>query len=128
MPQSGSVLVVDAEATILDLLLEILTDAGYVAYSAPPGEALAMMLRYPPALLLLDIRPPSMDDVELIAQVRAAGLATTSIVVMTTAPRLLSETIVCLPKPFDLDDLFACVARYVQPIATEPALLALSAQ
>ena len=31
------ILVVDDEPTIVDLLIEILTDAGYVAYSMPPG-------------------------------------------------------------------------------------------
>jgi hypothetical protein len=42
------------------------------------------------------------------------------IVVMTTAPDagaalLIPGSIECLAKPFNLDDLLACVARYVQP-------------
>jgi two-component system, OmpR family, alkaline phosphatase synthesis response regulator PhoP len=119
--RTGSILVIDQESTIVDLLIEILTDAGYVAYSAPDGaRALAAIARYPPALLLLDIQRPDMDGAALIAQVREVELATMPIVVMTTAPRgadplLVSESIECLAKPFDLDDLLACVARYVQP-------------
>jgi DNA-binding response OmpR family regulator len=52
--------------------------------------------------------------------VRATSLATVPIVVMTTAPGdaellLAQESIECLAKPFDLNDLLACIARYVQP-------------
>jgi len=31
------------------------------------------------------------------------------------APLLVPGRIECLDKPFDLDDLLACIARYVQP-------------
>ena len=121
MTRTGSILVVDYEPTIVDLLIEILTDAGYVAYSALPGApALAAIARYPPALLVLDIRRPAMDGAALIARVREVGPATMPIVVLTTAPRavgslLVPESIELLAKPFDLDDLLACVARHVRP-------------
>jgi DNA-binding response OmpR family regulator len=121
MTRTGSILVVDYEPTIVDLLIEILTDAGYVAYSALPGApALAAIARYPPALLLLDIRRPAMDGAALIARVREVGPATMPIVVLTTAPRAIAplivpESIELLAKPFDLDDLLVCVARHVRP-------------
>ena len=57
MLRSDSILVVDDELTIGDLIVEILTDEGYVAYSAQNGaDALAAIARDPPALLLLDAR------------------------------------------------------------------------
>jgi DNA-binding response OmpR family regulator len=121
MTCTGSILVVDYEPTIVDLLVEILTDAGYVAYSALPGApALAAIARYPPALLLLDIRRPAMDGAALIAGVREVAPATMPIVVLTTAPRAIAplivpESIELLAKPFDLDDLLVCVARHVRP-------------
>ncbi|HET9223511.1 MAG TPA: hypothetical protein VFO07_13450 [Roseiflexaceae bacterium] len=37
MPRACSILVVDNEPAIVNLLVEILTDEGYVAYSAPTG-------------------------------------------------------------------------------------------
>ena len=119
--RTGNILVVDHEPTIADLLIEILTDAGYIAYSMPPGApALAAIARYSPALLLLDVQWLDKDGAALIAQVRAVGSATMPIVVLTTAPRavgslLVPESIELLAKPFDLDDLLACVARHVRP-------------
>jgi DNA-binding response OmpR family regulator len=116
----GTILVVDDEPAIVDLLIEILADAGYVAYSAPPGAlALAAIARYPPALLLLDVRRPAMDGAALIARVREVAPATMPIVMMTTAPRevgprLVPEWTELLDKPFDLDHLLDCVARHVQ--------------
>jgi DNA-binding response OmpR family regulator len=129
--RTGTILVVDDEPTIVDLLIEILTDAGYVAYSVPPGApTLAAIARNPPALLLLDIWRPAVDGAALIARVREVGSATMPIVMMTTAPRevgplLVPESTEFLAKPFDLDDLLACVARHVQPAQAADQRLAL---
>jgi CheY-like chemotaxis protein len=123
MPRTGSILVVDNEPAIVDLLVELLTDEGYVAYSAPTGaDALATITRHPPALILLDMQMSDMSGAELIARVRVGGLTTLPIVLLSTvshhaAPLLIPGLIECLDKPFDLDDLLACVARYVQPAA-----------
>jgi CheY-like chemotaxis protein len=121
MQPTGSILVVDSETTISDLILEVLTDEGYVAYSAPDGRgALAAIASHAPALMLLDLDIPDMSGAALIAQVRLAGLATMPIVLMSTspdtaAPLLVLQPIECLAKPFDLGDLLARVARYMQP-------------
>ena len=93
MQRTGNILVVDNEPTIADLLIEILTDAGYIAYSMPPGApALAAIARYSPALLLLDVQWLDKDGAALIARVRAVGSATMPIVVLTTAPRAVGST------------------------------------
>jgi len=118
---TGSILVIDRESAIVELLVEILTDAGYIAYTTPDGAgARVAIARHRPALILLDVGRPGMCGVELIAHVRAADPAMIPIVVMTTAPRDAGSLLVlgvseCLAKPFDLDELLACVARYVQP-------------
>ena len=113
-------MVVDDEPAIGDLIVEILTDEGYVAYSAPYSAALMAIVGYLPALLLLDSGRRGIDSAELIAQLRSADLATMPIVVMITSPDaaaslLISGSIECLAKPFDLDDLLACVTRYMRP-------------
>jgi CheY-like chemotaxis protein len=121
MQSTGTILVIDNDAAIADLMVEVLTDEGYVAYAALSGaDALASITRHAPALLLLDLHMPGMSGVELIAQLRRAGLATMPIVLLTASPRdaaplLVPGAIECLAKPFDLDDLLACVARFVQP-------------
>lgn len=120
MQRTGSILVVDNEPTIVDLILGLLTDEGYVAYSAPDGAgALVAVARHLPALLLLDLHMLGKGGAELIAQLRGAGPASMPIVLMTTAPRdaaplLVPDSIECLAKPLDLDDLLARIARYVR--------------
>jgi CheY-like chemotaxis protein len=92
MPATGSILIVDNEPTIVDLLVEILTDEGYIAYTAPDGAgALAAIARHSPALLMLDVRMPGLPGAALIAQMREAGLTAVPIVLITTAtPRRCS--------------------------------------
>lgn len=121
MQRTGSILVIENEPAIIDLILDLLTDEGYVAYSAPDSVgALTAIAHHLPALVLLDMHMPDMTSVELLAQLHPAGLATTPIVLMTTLPRdaaplLVPGSIDCLAKPFDIADMLACVAHYVQP-------------
>ena len=66
------------------------------------------------------LTPPRCHGATLIAHLRAACLAATPIVLMTTAPRDAAPLLVlgagaCLAKPFEFDELLACVASYVQP-------------
>jgi CheY-like chemotaxis protein len=54
---SSSILVVDREPTIVDLLLEILTDEGYIAYTLPDGiGGLVAIARHPLIGLLQSAR------------------------------------------------------------------------
>jgi CheY-like chemotaxis protein len=127
---TGSILVVDPENTIVDVLVELLTDEGYVVLGAANGpSAFRLSISQAPALLLVEQRLPGMTASELIMQLREAGVTSLPIVVMTTdspraAPLRLPSVSDYLRKPFDLDELLACVARYVQPArAVETALL-----
>ena len=128
MYQTGNILIIDQDPTVADLIVEILTDAGYVAYAAQNGaDALAALACDQPGLIMLDVGWHGTCNGELIAHVRAMGLTSIPLVVMSTAPRcaaalLGSAAVECLAKPFDLDDLLACVARYVQPFAALPSL------
>ena len=129
MSAIGSILVVDQEPTIVDLLVEVLTDEGYIADTLPDGaSALAAIDHHRPALILLDVGRLDRGGVAQMEELRRAGLATMPIVLMTTAPHnatpLLTPGLVeCVAKPFDLDELLSCVARYVQPVqAVKPAM------
>jgi DNA-binding response OmpR family regulator len=71
MPPTGSILIVDREPTIVELLVEILTDEGYIAYTAPDGAgALVAIARHPPVLILLDLGHPGMRGAPRIEQNR----------------------------------------------------------
>jgi DNA-binding response OmpR family regulator len=121
MRDTGSILVIDNEPTIVDLLVELLTNEGYVAYGTADGTGvLAAIARHAPALLLLDVRRPSMDGAQMIAEIHRACLTAVPIVLLTTAPLdakslLVPGSIDLLAKPFDIDELLACVARFVLP-------------
>ena len=121
MQRTGPILIVDGEPTIVDLLVELLTDAGYAALSASDSASTFwIIINYAPALLLLDMRMPGMDSAELITQLRGAGVVSTPIVLMSTNPNdveplLVPGAVRCLAKPFDIDEVLNCVAEYVQP-------------
>jgi len=130
METTGSILVVDPENTIVDVLVELLTDEGYAVLSTSDGpSAFHLSISQAPALLLVEHWLPGMTASELVTQLRGAGVTSMPIVVMTTdshggAALRLPNVSEYVRKPFDLDDLLACVARYVQPArAAETALL-----
>jgi DNA-binding response OmpR family regulator len=130
MQRTGSILIVDGEPTIAELLVELLTDAGYAALSASDSASVFwIIINYAPALLLLDMQLPDMDGPELIAQLRGAGVAGMPIVLMSTGPHNVGPQVSgaarCLAKPFNIDEVLACVAGYVQPFGAEAAAGAL---
>ena len=87
MYSTSSILIIDDDLAIVDLLVEVLTDEGYIAYALSPSDsALASIVRHPPALILLDMRMPGLSSAELIAQLRDGRLAPIPIVLITAAP------------------------------------------
>jgi DNA-binding response OmpR family regulator len=70
--QQSSLLVVDDEEAIRRLLTEFLTRRGYRVQSAANGEeALALVERAPPHLIVLDLYMPGMNWVEVLKRLRA---------------------------------------------------------
>jgi CheY-like chemotaxis protein len=111
-----SILVVDDDDMIRDLVADALSDEGYAVIKAADGaEALRRRDEQMPALVLLDMRMPVLDGWGFARTVRERGLRL-PIVVMTAAENAerWREEIGgdgCLPKPFDLDVLFETVAK-----------------
>jgi two-component system, response regulator, stage 0 sporulation protein F len=117
MQHTGTILVIGDDTPITELIIEVLTDEGYIALSmGDTTELLAAITYHTPALILLDMGMPG----ELVKHMHQVKLMPPPIVLMTTAPRtvvplLVPGSIECLVEPFDLNDLLTCVARYVQP-------------
>lgn len=117
-----SVLVVDDDPTIQATVADILDLEGCQVARADNGkEALALLERCRPDLILLDMRMPVMDGWAFARAVQERGWHL-PIVVMTAARdarRWATEIGATdyLDKPFDLDDLLTIVARYCRSCA-----------
>ncbi len=109
------ILVVDDDQTILKTVADILGLEGYPVTTASNGvEALQVVERTRPSLVLLDMRMPLLDGWGFARQLRARGLST-PILVMTAAQDagVWAREIGAdgyLAKPFDLTDLLDAVA------------------
>ena len=108
----GRILIVDDEVTVVEVLSEYFMGQGYTVATAGDGnEALAVAERFQPAVMLLDVRMPGMDGVEVLRRMRArdANIA----VIMVTANEdvaLARETLKLgafdyVAKPFDFSYL-----------------------
>jgi two-component system response regulator QseB len=111
-----SVLVVEDDGELGELLIRLLHQAGYAAALARDGQAgLHLALTTRPDLLIVDRRLPAVEGLELIARLRRAGLQAPAIVLTalgTVADRVAgldSGAEDYLVKPFEVDELLARV-------------------
>ena len=104
----GRILIVDDEQSVREVLSEYFTEQGYSVESAGGGEeALALVERGTPDLVLLDVRMPGIDGVETLRRIRK--IAPDVSVIMVTANEdvaLARETLKLgaldyVAKPFD---------------------------
>jgi DNA-binding response OmpR family regulator len=115
----GTILVAEDDTAITDVLIEVLTEEGYrVQIVASGSEALAALLAEPPDLALIDLHMPEMSGQEVLEAARAQQIAVP--IVIMTASTLAAEELAaagaraCLFKPFELDELLACVAQHIR--------------
>ena len=120
MQSLGDILVIDNEPTIVEFIAEALTDEGYIVRTAlDPEDARATITARHPDLVLLDLHMPGTNGDVLARDFKNDGLVDVPIVMMTAdaqiAKSLSMEDIdYCLAKPFDLDELIACVAKHIR--------------
>lgn len=113
-----TVLVVDDDPAIIELVEMALEDQGYVVLSAVNGAALQIARDRQPDVILLDILMPGMDGVEVSQRLRAdPATAGIPIIAMSAQDRLRANSSLMpvndrLPKPFELTGLYTTVARW----------------
>lgn len=110
----ATVLVVDDEEYIRDLVSSSLRLAGFAARAVPNGaEALAAVATDPPDLMVLDVRMPGIDGFDVCRNLRAAGNDVP--IIFLTARDSPDDRITGLThggddyvtKPFSLEELVA---------------------
>jgi two-component system response regulator (stage 0 sporulation protein F) len=113
----GRILVVDDERPVADVLSEYLQSQGYTTHTAGSGaEALAVVERERPDLVLLDIRMPGIDGLEVLRRLRQADRRPAVIMVTANEDLALARESLktgafdYVAKPFDFQYLDRVVA------------------
>ncbi len=111
-PQKPTVLIVDDEEAIRKMLVEVLSLEGYPTETATNGrEALDVLVKGGPRVVLLDLLMPVVDGRGVIQQLKAnpAERARHKIILMSALTTLEANRDLPadgqLPKPFTLDQL-----------------------
>jgi CheY-like chemotaxis protein len=113
-----TILVVDDEPSIAQLLCDVLDEAGYRVVLATDGRsALATARRELPALVLTDRMLPELDGLEVARRLRRHPVTRHIPVVMMSSSRPDRELIgdlPFLPKPFELEELLDTIATHLR--------------
>jgi CheY-like chemotaxis protein len=111
-----TVIVVDDDQLVRDLLVQFLSLRGYRARGVKSGpEAIAMVEQSPPDLILLDLMLPDMNGVEVLRRLRDKQVNSAIIIVTASYDEELLQDAWSLhpqeviAKPIDLEKLLAII-------------------
>jgi two-component system response regulator (stage 0 sporulation protein F) len=116
----GKILIVDDQFGIRILLNEVLQKEGYETFQAANGvQALEIVTKNPPDLVLLDMKIPGMDGIEILKRMKVIE-KDIRVIIMTAYGELdmIQEAkdlgaLTHFAKPFDIDDIRAAVKKYL---------------
>jgi PAS domain S-box-containing protein len=115
-----SILIIDDEVAITEILKEILTSAGYkVATAASTSEGLGCAEETEPEAILLALRMARSMNNALLLELRAR-FPEAALIVMSELPRdaipdIVEKTSAVLQKPFTVENLFVAVHDVLVP-------------
>lgn len=111
-----TILVVDDDAAILDMISQVLLDEGYEVLTANNGRtAIHLAVDYLPNLILLDLMMPEINGWQVIEELREYPQTLHIPVILLSARREMASVASALQvnnyleKPFDLDVLLTRV-------------------
>lgn len=116
--ERASVLIIDNEPALLDVLADNLQHKGFEVYVAVDGErGLALIERERPDVVLLDLRMPRLDGLAVLREIRRLH-ATLPVFVMSAdvSPESAEKALRAgaddfVAKPIDLDELERSLAE-----------------
>ncbi len=129
--QNESILIVDDTPANLYLLEEILLGAGYRVRALPSSTLVMRSVEaHPPALILLDIKMPGYNGLELCAQLKTHAIAATIPIIFISALQEPGDKakayaiggVDYITKPFLAEEVLARVATHLQLRRSERAL------
>ncbi len=117
-----TIMVVDDESTVCELIKVFLTKQGYSVQTAHSGEeALQKLQDEEPSLMVLDVRMTGIDGIEVLRRIRKSG-SNLPVIIMTALPeeKLFQEALSlgankCIKKPFDLKYLEDSICSAIKP-------------
>ena len=114
------ILIVDDQFGIRILLNEVFSKEGYQTFQAANGvQALDIVTKHDPDLVLLDMKIPGMDGIEILKRMKVID-PDIRVIIMTAYGELdmIQEAknlgaITHFAKPFDIDDIRAAVRKHI---------------
>ncbi|MBN2071785.1 MAG: response regulator [Candidatus Krumholzibacteriota bacterium] len=120
---SKSILVVDDDPNVVEIISETLNNEGYVTRSAHDGdEALMKYDRYHPDLVILDVNLPRKDGFTVCDEIRARDVHSDVPVIMISG-NSISETMLegfksgaqdYIKKPFSVQEVLAKIGNFLE--------------
>ena len=115
-----TVLVVDDDEDLLDVLRDVIAEEGYRVLTSPSGETALDLLRAgeDPCMILLDLKMPGMDGHEFrrlqLAEPRFAAIPVVGFTGLWNGEEVAHKLALasCLRKPVNLHHLLETVAHY----------------
>ncbi|KTD16470.1 sigma-54-dependent transcriptional regulator [Legionella jordanis] len=122
----SDVLIVEDDPVLREALAETMNLAGHSYLAAKDGkEALAMLERHSPAIVLSDIRMDKIDGQQLLAEIQRRNPGVP--VILMTAHGSVEDAVTAmrngavdyLQKPFSAHSLTEKINRYIKPLPTD---------
>ncbi|MDP4099224.1 response regulator [Paenibacillus sp. P96] len=125
--EKKKVLIVDDQNGIRILLMEVFSSEGYETFQAANGKiALEIVERETPDLVLLDMKIPGMDGLEILKHIKT-GNPEIKVIMMTAYGELdmIKEAtelgaLMHFTKPFDIDEMRVAVNGQLKDGQEEP--------
>jgi DNA-binding response OmpR family regulator len=117
-----SILVVDDDHDVVEVLVALLDEEGYrVRYAFDGQAALRAIAHTAPDLVLADVMMPQVDGVSLARHLRVLGWTMPVVLMSAVYAYVDVPSLHFIAKPFDLDDLLGVITRVLQDRAAQEA-------